>query len=157
MDTENKTIKNQLIESIDLLNSMEPVVSLVMPKFKNFRKSDLAKQIDNEFKKIGSQVERKNFGSIMLSYKEISKSLRYLSTDGEFLSLLTVPYVIKRGEVIDWHKAHKNRNVDSITFAAPVEINGIRGNVGVVVQRDESTNRYKTHRIITPEGNVYKI
>lgn len=44
----------------------------------------------------------------------------------------------------------------SFTIAAPVEINGKRGNVGVVVQRIEGTNRFKTLRILLPIRKILK-
>lgn len=40
------------------------------------------------------------------------------------------------------------------TFAAPVEINGIRGNMAAVVQLT-GKNHYHTHRIIMPDGSAF--
>jgi len=41
------------------------------------------------------------------------------------------------------------------TFAAPVEIDGQRGNMAVVVKKT-TDNFYKVHRIVTPDGKVLK-
>ena len=49
-----------------------------------------------------------------------------------------------------------HRNLKTITFAAPVEINSIRGNVAVVVKSADK-NRYKAHRILTPDGNLFSL
>jgi len=44
---------------------------------------------------------------------------------------------------------------DQKTFAAPVEIDGQRGNMAVVVKKT-TDNFYKVHRIVTPDGKVLK-
>lgn len=65
------------------------------------------------------------------------------------------PAVVKRGIEIDYHTEHKGRNdIESYTFAAPVVLNGKRGNEAVVVQR---TNRNKPHavRIVMPDGSGF--
>ena len=62
---------------------------------------------------------------------------------------------MKRGIEIDHHTEHKGRNdIESYTFAAPVVLNGKRGNEAVVVQR---TNRNKPHavRIVMPDGSGF--
>lgn len=46
-------------------------------------------------------------------------------------------------------------NYDTVTIAAPVEINGDKGIVGVVVKKVKG-NRYKTHRILMPDGLTFK-
>jgi len=48
---------------------------------------------------------------------------------------------------------HKNRNIDTITFGAPVEVNGVRGNMAVGV-KIAGKNRYKAHRILTSDGQM---
>lgn len=65
--------------------------------------------------------------------------------------------MVERGIEIDSHDLHKGHaNVSSVTFAAPVIINGRIGNVGVVVQK---TNRQKAHsvRIMAPNGTVFEM
>jgi hypothetical protein len=61
--------------------------------------------------------------------------------------------VIKQGIEIGRHLNHKNRRIDKITFGAPVEVNGVKGNTAVVV-KTAGKNRYKAHRILTPEGKT---
>lgn len=52
------------------------------------------------------------------------------------------------------HYQHKGRGYDTVTFAAPVTINGITGNMAVVVKKTKG-NRYKTHRILMPDGSAF--
>lgn len=49
---------------------------------------------------------------------------------------------------------HKKRQKETITFAAPVILNELRGNMAVVV--NFNGNKYNAHRIILPDGTVYK-
>jgi len=56
--------------------------------------------------------------------------------------------------MIGYHTNHKDRSLDTITFAAPVELNGKRGNMAEVI-KIAGRNIYKTHRILTPEGNKF--
>ena len=149
-------IKDQIVAVSDQLNQMDVVSSVTTDGFAGMKKSDIAKAVEKEYAKFGKRVDRQNFGIILLEYNQINKALEYLYTDGEKAALLTVPRVLKRGIIADMHTEHKERGVDSITFAAPVEINGTRGNVGVVVQRVAGTNRFKTLRILLPNGKAFE-
>ena len=82
-------------------------------------------------------------------------SAEYVSNNpAELYAVLAVPKVIKRGIEIHGHENHKYRGFLTVTFAAPVEINGVRGNMGVVVKLMDK-KRYKTHRILLPDGSVF--
>ena len=76
--------------------------------------------------------------------------------DARRTGFLVLQNVLKRGIEIDRHGDHKGRNYDTVTIAAPVEINGKRGNMAVVVKRTKG-NRYKVHRILTPEGGAFSL
>ena len=66
-----------------------------------------------------------------------------------------MPEVLKNGIEIESRDNHKGHEYGTKTFAAPVEINGERGNMAVVVKRT-TDNFYKVHRIVTPDGQVFK-
>lgn len=153
---ETTRIKAQIMAVSDQLNQMDVVASITTDGFVGMQKSSIAKAVEAEYAKFGKRVDRQHFGIILLEFNQINKALEYLNTDGEKAALLTVPRVLKRGIVADQHTEHKARAVDSITFAAPVEINGRRGNVGVVVQRVSGTNRFKTLRILLPNGKAFE-
>ena len=68
--------------------------------------------------------------------------------------MLAVPKVLKRGILIDGHSNHKGRNYETVTIAAPVVINSVRGNIGVIVKQG-GKNKYKTHRILMPDGSEF--
>ena len=72
----------------------------------------------------------------------------------EILSIIALFRVLKRGIKIAEHGNHKTRDKHTITIAAPIEINGARGNMGVVVNLRNS--KYYVHRVIMPDGSSFK-
>lgn len=148
---DTSSIKEQLRNNIDTVNALDPVSSV---EYSPTNKKELKDRAVSEFKKIGFVVDRQNFGKIEIGEKQITNSLNYLNTEAEKAALLTVPKVLKRGEIISGHKDHKGRAYSTITIAAPVEINGIRGNVAATV-RQTGVSRYYTHRILLPNGSEF--
>lgn len=95
-----------------------------------------------------------NFGKIQIGEKEVGSSLSYLNKDAEYAAFFAIPYVLKRG-IIDGHLNHKNKGFKTATFAAPVTVNGEPGILAVVVKLTRGY-RYKTHRILSPDGTEFK-
>ena len=151
-DPETASIKDQLRNSIDELNEMNVVASIQTPtKFTS--KSAAAKWAINLLAKYGGKVDRQGYGEILFSEKDIDKGLRYSDTAEEKAALAALPQVLKRGIEIGNHDNHKNREKQTVTFAAPVELNGQRGNMAAVVNKNG--NHYYTHRIVTPDGKTF--
>lgn len=148
---DTSSIKEQLRNSLDTVNALESVASV---EYSPTNKKELKDRAISEFRKIGFVVDRQNFGKIDIGEKQITNSLNYLNTEAEKAALLTVPKVLKRGEIISGHKDHKGRAYSTITIAAPVEINGVRGNVAATV-RQTGASRYYTHRILLPNGSEF--
>ncbi len=155
---EGKSVKQQLEENADKLNSMEPV----------FVRNDISAQRGNRgdnlnwiLKELGTKdirVQREGVGEIILDSKRISNSLRYLKSDGELAAYAALPNVLKKGIIIYNNPNHKNRNYSTYTIGARVVINDTPGNMGVVIRFDKGKNYYKIHRILMPDGSsfVYK-
>ena len=152
---EGKSVKQQLEENADKLNSMEPV----------FVRNDISAQKGNRgdnlnwiLKELGTKdirVQREGVGEIILDSKRISNSLRYLKSDGELAAYAALPDVLKNGTIIDATDNHKGRNYSTLTIGAPVVINEVRGNVAAVVKQDSGKNVYKVHRILLPDGSSF--
>lgn len=100
-------------------------------------------------------MDRQGFEIIEIGENQLSDSTRYLNNPAEFAAWMCVPKVLKRGMVISGHKNHKDRGYPSITIAAPVVINGKRGDVAVVVQQ-KGKNKYHVHRILMPDGSRFE-
>lgn len=147
-------IKTQLKENQELLAKESIVADVVTPQhFDNARK---AKEWAVEYlKSSGYRVERQNFGTIVFTEKQINKALNYLNTNEEAAAFACLPRVLKRGLIISGHNNHKGRGFDTVTIAGAVKINGVRGNMAVVVKLEKGDNKYRMHRILMPDGSKF--
>ncbi len=152
-DDETISIKDQIRMHLDEINKLDPVSVL------SYRLGQSTQQVRENvlkvFKNLGYKVERQNFGTIDIGEKQIREGLRYVNSDEERAALFTVPRVLKRGIIITDRNGHKNRGYDTVTIAAPVKINNDEGVVGVVVKKTKGY-RYKTHRILMPDGSAFE-
>ena len=152
-------IKDQIRASQDKLNIMDVVGTAIVVNIDmtiDNWKELLKPQLYNHFNTLGNCVSRQNFGDVSFSVNDINKSLGYVKTESEAAAYFVAHKVIKQGVEIGQHINHKNRSVDTITFGAPVEINGVRGNMAVVV-KTAGKNRYKAHRVLTPDGKMINL
>ncbi|MGM9546867.1 MAG: hypothetical protein ACI3U0_02490, partial [Oscillospiraceae bacterium] len=152
-DAETAGIKEQLIQSQEKLRKMEVVSKKTVPE--NLRsKPQAAEWAINELKGKPDYVDRKGVGQVDVSQKAIRNAVKYADTPAEKAALVAAPDVIKRGIEIGGHDNHKSRGKSTMTIAAPVELNGQRGNMAVVINL--RGNKYYAHRILTPDGAVFK-
>lgn len=152
-DEEIANIKPQLRHAQDKLNTMEIVFSGRVPK-KFDRKEDMKKWAKSELKQYGYEVDRQGFGKILFPERAIDDAIGHIKDQDEILSIIALFRVLKRGVQIAEHGDHKKRQKHTITIAAPIEINGVRGNMGVVVNL--TNNKYYVHRVIMPDGSSFK-
>lgn len=152
-DAEAAGIKEQLVQNQERLNGMEVVSKKTVPE--NLRsKPQAAEWAINEMKGKPDFVDRKGLGQVDVSQKAIRNAVKYADTPAEKAALVAAPDVIKRGIEIGGHDNHKNRGKSTMTIAAPVELNGQRGNMAVVINL--RGNKYYAHRILTPDGAIFK-
>ena len=151
-DPETAGIKEQLEHSAETLNAMRTVTSVEVPQ--NFTsKSEAAKWAIETLKRTGYQVDRQGYGVIRFNAKDINRGANYADTSAEKAALAALPAVLKKGIEIGGHANHKAREKQTVTFAAPVELNGIRGNMAVVVNK--RGDHYYAHRIVLPDGKTF--
>lgn len=150
-NTEGDSIKEQLKRHAEALQEMEPVSDI---KYTVINKGKARKDASEIFKEAGYKVDRQGFGVIEIGEKQLAESSNYLNTPAEFAAWMSIPKVLKRGVVISGHDNHKQRGFSTITIAAPVLVNGKRGNVAVVVQQT-GKNKYHVHRILMPDGSKF--
>ena len=152
-DAEKAGIHEQIRNSQDKLNQMQIVFSSKAP-YKVGKAYEAGTWAIGELKKYGYQADRQGFGKIYFDEEDIRDSMKYLDTDEEKVSIIGIYKVLKQGIKIGEHGNHKDRGKHTVTFAAPVEINGVRGNMAVVVNM--RNNKYKVHRILMPDGSIFK-
>ena len=80
-------------------------------------------------------------------------AMNYADTPAEQAAIAVLPQVLKRGIEKGRHTDHKGRQKSTVTFAAPVELNGTRGNMAVVINRNG--DHYYAHRIVMPDGTAF--
>ena len=157
-NTSDKTvvsIKQQIANASKTLNDTEPVVQKNVSEI--FSKMNIKQKrawAETEALKYGNRVDRQRYGEIEVSRKDVNSALNYLQSDGEIAAFAALPYVLKRGKEIYREYDHKGRGYSTVTFAAPVVINGVRGNMAVVV-RETSKKHYDMHRIVMPDGSAF--
>lgn len=152
-DSETAGIAAQIKNSQSVLNQMDVVGKATVPE--NLKsKYEASQWAISQLKAFGYQVDRQNFGKIYFNEKDIENGVKYADTSAEKAAFALIPKVLKRGIEIGRHGNHKLRQKETVTFAAPVILNGIRGNMAVVVNLNG--NRYLVHRIILPDGSVFK-
>ena len=148
----NDSVEEQLRENQYLIQDMDPVADIT---YNVVNKQRARLDAHDIFREAGYKVDRQGFGIIEIGENQLSDSTRYLNNPAEFAAWMCIPKVLKRGRVISGHENHKNRGYPSITIAAPVVINGKRGDVAVVVQQ-KGKNKYYVHRILMPDGSRFE-
>ena len=150
-DEGDTSVKEQIKANQDLLNSMDIVASV--QEFKIFKnKQNALEWVLKRLQNTGFKIDRKGFGEIIIDKKRLKNGLSYLKTNEEMLAFAVLPQVLSKGVEIGSHIQHKGRAYNTVTFAAPVVINGQRGNMAAVV-RQEGKNYYKVHRLLMPDGS----
>lgn len=149
------SIKQQIANAAQELNAADPVVrKTVFNIFSSMNIKQKRAWAEAEALKYGNRMDRQGYGSIEVSRKDVNSALNYLQSDGEIAAFTALPHVLKRGKEIYREADHKGRGYSTVTFAGPVEINGTRGNMAVVV-RETSKNHYDMHRIVMPDGSAF--
>lgn len=155
-DDEVKRIKQQIRSKQEQLNQMDPVADISIPNRSWNKQGENRKWAVEQLRSSGYQVDRQGFGKIVFGEKQLNTGLNYLASSGEIAAFAALPKVLKRGIVIGRHDNHKGRDYGTVTFGAPVRINGKVGNMAVVVKMTNQ-NQYKTHRILMPDGSAYEL
>ncbi len=149
-------IKDQIRNNKALLDAMDPQAEIQMPS--EYFAMDIAEKkqwVLEKLRPTGYQVERKGFGIIDFAKKRLKNAFNYFKRGtAEEAAFEAIPHVLKNGVEITTRSNHKGRDYGTVTIAAPVTINGERGNMAVVVKKTDG-NHYKVHRILTPDGSVF--
>ena len=149
------SIKQQLENAKDELEKTPLAAEKkVDVSFSKWSKKEKIRWAINEIKKRGQVVDRQGFGKVKIENNDINRAADYFKNDGEYAAFSVLYDVIKRGKVIYKENNHKGRGYDTVTFAAPVKINGVLGNMAVVIRQTQGL-RYDVHRIVMPDGGVF--
>jgi hypothetical protein len=149
----HSSLKEQLKNHLDEVNEMQPVATVVYNKQSKKPYYKILEELLKE--KFGNKIERREYGTITFEQSAINGSRNYVNNDAEAAAIISAPYVLKRGKAITGHKNHKEKGNVSITFAAPVILNGKRGNVVVCVLYGKG--QVHSLRVLTPDGGNFEL
>ena len=155
---ETSSIKEQIRENLDRLNKTDPVANIqTSNEYMAMKKAEKQNWVVEKLRSTNYKVNRKNFGIISFAQKHLKSAFNYfMKGSAEEVSFEALPQVLENGIEITNRSDHKNRGYGTVTIAAPVIINGKRGNMAVVVKRTNE-NYYKVHRVLTPNGEMFNL
>ena len=148
----NSSLKSQLIAHMDEVNAMSPVTDVIFDKSKGKTYATILNDILRT--KFGYKIARQDGVTFLFDETAIGTLRHYVTSDEEAAAVISAPYVLKRGKAISGHKNHKNRGYPSVTYAAPVTINGDKVNVAVSVLFADK-DRPHSLRVLMPSGEEY--
>ncbi len=136
------TVNNNAIS----LLTMKPVAKLTGNEF---AKSDtsLMERVTAFF--AGKEMLNPELGRVEFTKSSFRDNRGHGLTKLKVVSYAAVPNVIQNGKVIDYKPDYEGRPYDRITIAAPITIGDESYFTGVMVQRDQNTQRFYIHDVIT--------
>lgn len=154
---EANTMRDQIKNRQFDLNKMHPVANKEVELPQKRDKSSKIEWAMQQLEDSGYEVERTGFGRVVFDRKRIKTGLGYIhaNDDGRLAAIAAIPEVLRDGIEVGVHYDHKDRRYPSVTFAAPVVINGVRGNMAVAVIQTNANN-YRAHRILMPDGSGFE-
>ncbi len=147
------SIKEQLSAHAEEINSIAPVATV---RYVHNGNESIVDIIMDAVTRIGGG-RMKNSGIGFDFDREGAISINTHATGPELrAAALASPYVAKYGKLIAGQKNHENTGLTTLTFAAPVEINGDKVNVGTVVQFTKN-GRPRAVNVGTQDGAKFRI
>lgn len=147
------SIKDQLTKHVDEINNMEPVAVVeYSPKSNDNIKSVIADVVAH----VGGKSMKNGGVRFLFDDEGIAKIDVHAREEEVRAASLASPYVAKYGKLIAGQKNHENKGLTTLTFAAPVIINGDTVNVGVAIQFT-SDGRPRAANVGLQSGGVFKI
>ena len=107
----------------------------------------LRDKIKKIFESFGGSVHTHRFGDIALSNSSIRSDMRHGTTREKVASYSAIPEVLQNGVVID-SKGKNFGEVERIVVAAPIMIANTPYFMGVMIQRDKTSQRLYLHDVI---------
>ena len=156
VDSSEDSIKKQLALAQNELSGMDPVANITIPNgYMSLNKAEKQNWVIKKLQSTGFVVDRKGLGIIEFAKKRLKSAFNYFAKgSAEEAVFEALPYVLREGVQISSHSDHKNRSYGTITLAAPITVNGKRGNMAAVIKKTTG-NYYKVHRVLTPEGSTF--
>lgn len=125
------SIKDQLQKHAEEINTMDPVA--IVDYVHNYKES-LVDIMLNELPSIGGKVIKNSGVTFEFENEGAGSISSHAHGADERAAAIASPYIAKYGKLIAGQKNHEGTGLTTLTFAAPVIINGTTANVGLAVQ-----------------------
>lgn len=138
-------------QHIDEVSSMESVAQISGNEFQKTAADPrpLRERVIDFFNSIGNKVARKGFGDIALNNAGVRDSLGHGYGKLKAATFAALPDVLRDGKIISYDANYKNRGYESFLISAPVKVGNETVYVGAYVIKDQKTQRYKVHEVLT--------
>ncbi|MBQ2601907.1 MAG: hypothetical protein II583_00655, partial [Oscillospiraceae bacterium] len=147
------SIKDQLLKHREDINSMKPVAEV---EYVHGSKETVVDSIMDQLPYIGGP-NIKNSGVSFVFDIEGAKSIStHAKTDKVKAAAIAAPYAAKYGKLIAGQKNHEKTGLTTLTFGAPVIINGMPVIVGVAIQFQKN-GRPRAVNVELQDGEKFKI
>ena len=147
------SIKDQLLKHREDINSMKPVAEV---EYVHGSKETVVDSIMDQLPYIGGP-NIKNSGVSFVFDIEGAKSIStHAKTDEVKAAAIAAPYAAKYGKLIAGQKNHEKTGLTTLTFGAPVIINGMPVIVGVAIQFQKN-GRPRAVNVELQDGEKSKI
>lgn len=149
----NSRIRTQLSKHAADINTMTPVAEV---EYVHDPQESLVEIMMNTLPDIGGGKIKRD--SVEFEFdRQGAQSINAHATGAELrASAMAAPYVAKYGKLIAGQKNHEGRGFATLTYAAPVVINGSTVNVGLAVQFTNS-GRPRAVNVEVQDGSVFRI
>lgn len=138
-------------QHIDEVSSMESVAQISGNEFQKTAADPrpLRERVIDFFNSIGNKVARNGFGDIALNNAGVRDSLGHGYGKLKAATFAALPDVLRDGKIISYDANYKNRGYESFLISAPVKVGNETVYVGAYVIKDQKTQRYKVHEVLT--------
>lgn len=138
-------------QHIDEVSGMESVAQISGNEFQKTAADPrpLRERVIDFFNSIGNKVARKGFGDIALNNAGVRDSLGHGYGKLKAATFAALPDVLRDGKIISYDANYKNRGYESFLISAPVKVGSETVYVGAYVIKDQQTQRYKVHEVLT--------
>ena len=133
--------------------AMGSVKNLTGEEFSFDGEIKLKDRVIDFFDSFGNSVYNKELGDIAVTKSSFRDDKGHGLTHNKVVSFAAIPEVIKNGKIIDvWFPYGKP--YQRITIAAPINISGEKYYMGVMIQKDNQTQRMYLHDVITEKATL---
>ena len=150
---QDSSLKNRLYDNAKEIVGMRNVSNLTGEEFSSDGKSSLKDRVITFFNSFKNSVQSKELGKVAVTLSSFRDNKGHGLTYNKVVSFAAIPDVIKNGRVIDvWQPDGKP--YQRITLAAPISISGEKYYMGVMVQKDNQSQRMYLHDVITEKATL---